>query len=406
MRIAFVTPEFVTEPSFSGGLANYLGRVSRALASRGHDIHILTRSPERNAPILSWNDVKVHRVVPLWDRRMLVDHVDPLIPRSHYNFYQDIKAAWCLHRYFRKLHTTQPFDLVQVANVSACGYFFRKERSVPVLTRLSSFRPLWDTLSGATISRGLKMRWRFEQKAIEGSRYHYAPSEFVARETRKHFRVNQVDVIETPFFREVPEPNPDYYTTHLNGKEYLLYFGQHNQMKGTHLIADALSNVLIEHPNLHCVFAGRDSNHAPDGGSMRAYIRKKNDPYTDRIHFSDPLQHDQLYPVIERSKLVLTPSLADNLPNTCLEAMGLGKPVIAATGSCFEQLITDGHNGFLSRNGCSENLAETILNVLALSPIEIAQIGQCAKESIKRLHPDIAIPRLIDYYENVIKNAH
>ena len=44
LRIAFATPEFVTEDHFDGGLANYLNRVSKKLTDLGHDIHVVTLS--------------------------------------------------------------------------------------------------------------------------------------------------------------------------------------------------------------------------------------------------------------------------------------------------------------------------------------------------------------------------
>ena len=402
MRIAFISPEFVTEPSFAGGLANYLGRVSRALHDAGHDVHVLTRSANRDRPMVDYHGVTVHRVTPLWDRRMLLDHIDPLVPRQHYNFYQDIKAAWCLRRKWNELQREKAFDLVQAANVSACGYFFRSERRAPVITRLSSYRPLWDTLAGAEINPGLRLRWNFERRAIEGSHYHYAPSKFVARETEGNYRVNHVDVIETPFFREIPKPDPSTYQTRLAGIDYLLFFGRMSRMKGTHLIGEALSSIFENNPKIHCVFAGSDTQLAPGGGSMRDYIRSRNVAFEDRIHFLDPLRHDHLYPVVENSTAVLIPSLADNLPNTCLEAMGLGKVVVAAKGSCFEQLITNGENGFLAEQDDANSLAELTNHALRLPPADRATIGSQAIRSLNRLHPDVAIPKLISYYESVI----
>src|SRR5205809_97142 len=44
LRIAFTTPEYVTEEYFDGGLANYIHRVAKALAGMGNDIHVLTLS--------------------------------------------------------------------------------------------------------------------------------------------------------------------------------------------------------------------------------------------------------------------------------------------------------------------------------------------------------------------------
>ena len=402
MRIAFIVPS--SSPSLP--LAAAWRTISPAFLVRCRTMAMMCMCLRarrlRDNPTVDYHGVTVHRVVPLWDHRMVLDHIDPLVPRPHYNFYQDIKAAWCLRRKWKQLNQEKAFNLVQAANVSACGFFFRSEKHTPVVTRLSSYRPLWDTLSGAHINSGLRLRWKFEQKAIEGTRYHYAPSDFVARETQDNYRVGGVDVIETPFFREVPKPDASYYNDHLAGKDYLLYFGQHNRMKGTHLIGEALPQVLDHHPSLHCVFAGKDSNLAPDGGSMRAYISRLNERNIDRIHFAEPLRHDQLYPVIENSLAVLTPSLADNLPNTCLESMGLGKTVIAATGSCFEQLITHGKNGFLAENCDADSLAATINHVLALTPEARAIVGAHARETIGRLHPDKAIPQLINYYASVI----
>ena len=403
MRISFVTPEFVTEPTFCGGLANYLGRVTRALCDRGHDVHVFTKSDNRHEPLVDHFGVKVHRVVPLWDSRMIFDHVDPFVPRQHYDGYQDVKAAWCLRRRWSNVNREADFDIVQAANVGACGLFFRRESRVPVVTRLSSYRPLWDRSSGVEITNGLKRRWKLERMAIEGSKFHYAPSAFVAQETMSNYRVGQVDVIESPFFQEVPLRDGSVYNALLAGKQYLLFFGKHTRMKGTHLLGDALTPVLDNHPSVHCVFVGADTQLAPGGGSMREYVRSRNGKHLDRFHFLESLKHAQLYPIVENCLSVLIPSLADNLPNTCLEAMGLGKVVVAATGSCFEQLIQPGESGFLAENNCSSSLGEMIERAVKLSPEARTEIGMNAKCGIARLHPDHAVPKLLEYYESVIE---
>lgn len=403
MRISFVTPEFVTEPAFCGGLANYLGRVTRALCETGHDVHVFTRSDNRHEPVADHYGVNVHRVVPLWDSRMILDHVDPFVPRQYYDCYQDVKAAWCLRRRWKQYNRKAAFDIVQAANVGACGLFFRRESRVPVVTRLSSYRPLWDRSSGVEITNGLKRRWKLEQRAIEGSNFLYVPSAFVAQETMSNYRVGHVDVIESPFFQEVPERDSSVHDAYLAGKQYLLFFGKHTRMKGTHLLADALTPVLENHPSVHCAFIGADTQLAPGGGSMRDYIRSRNSQHLDRFHFFESLKHEQLYPIVENCLAVLIPSLADNLPNTCLEAMGLGKVVVAATGSCFEQLIQSGESGFLAANNCSSSLGETIERVVRLTPDARTEIGLNAKSSIARLHPDQAIPKLLEYYESVIE---
>jgi len=62
---------------------------------------------------------------------------------------------------------------------------------------------------------------------------------------------------------------------------------------------------------------------------------------------------------------VVLPSLWENLANTCLETMALGRPVLATNGSGFEEVLTDGLNGILVPPGDSVALARAACAALA-----------------------------------------
>ncbi len=62
LRIAFATPEYVTEKHFDGGLANYVNRVARSLVQLGHDVHVVTLSLEDENQF-DYDGVMVHRVM-------------------------------------------------------------------------------------------------------------------------------------------------------------------------------------------------------------------------------------------------------------------------------------------------------------------------------------------------------
>ena len=399
MRLCFVSPEFVTEPSYSGGLANYLGRVTVALAERGHDVHVITRSDRDEQ--LDYRGVTVHRVVPLWDKRRIMDHADPLVPRVYYNLYQDIKAAWCSWRRWKTISATQPFDLVQVANVSSCGLFFNREKRLPVITRLSSYRPIWDTAAGIPITKGVEARWKMERRAILGTRFIYAPSHYVGRAIEDNYGVPKVEVIESPFFSEEPQTDDSVYREIGAGKDYALFFGRLTQMKGVQVLAQALPDIMRARPDFRMIFAGPDAR-APAGGGMMEFVRGHSGEFADRVHFTGALRHDLLYPLVQNARLVILPSLMDNLPNTCLEAMGLGRVVVATSGSCFEQLIEDGVSGLLVPPDDVSALAQGVVKAWNLDETERAAMGQKARQRIEALHPDVALPRLMDYYESVL----
>ena len=52
MKIAFLTPEFVTEYGFGGGLGNYLNRFTKELVKRGHQVEIFVSSQKPEETIL------------------------------------------------------------------------------------------------------------------------------------------------------------------------------------------------------------------------------------------------------------------------------------------------------------------------------------------------------------------
>jgi len=400
MRIAFVTPEFVTEPSHAGGLANYLGRLSVALVQHGHEVHVLLGADCDQT--IAYRGVNVHRIVPFWDRWQLTDRLDPLVPRSFYNAYQDIKLAWSLWHRWRQLKQVIGFDLVQVANARAVGLFFRWERQVPVVARLSSYRPDWDRAAGHAVTNGLQLRWWLERLALRSSVRCYAPTHFVAERARQGYGLAQVDVVETPFFLEEPREDTAPFERHLQDQTYLLFFGRMTQIKGVHLLADALPEVLARFGHLHAAFIGGWGK-APDNRPMPDYIRERLAPFEDRLTLLGPHSHAQLYPFVRNARLVVLPSLMDNLPNACLEAMGLGKVVVATHGSCFEQLIEDGRSGILVPAGNTDALARGIELALQMSEAERQSMEQQARQSVAKLEPPQAIPRLVRYYRSATR---
>ena len=123
MRIAFVTPEFVTENHFDGGLANYLNRVSKALAQLGHDVHVVTLST-KNEDEFDHDGVMVHRVMlkPAWHTFNRLTRYSLTTTLHWLNFSAQV------YRKLKQLHRRKPFDLIQYPNYSSCGLF-----SIPFL---------------------------------------------------------------------------------------------------------------------------------------------------------------------------------------------------------------------------------------------------------------------------------
>ena len=129
---------------------------------------------------------------------------------------------------------------------------------------------------------------------------------------------------------------------------------------------------------------------------MRDYARTACGPLADRLTFVDTLRHDQLYPVVAGARLAVLPSLVDNLPNACLEAMAFGVPVVGTLGASFDEVITDGETGFLVPPGDAQALAQRM--IAAWRDPRLPEIGRAARAAMQEFAPDVTVPALERYY--------
>jgi glycosyltransferase involved in cell wall biosynthesis len=91
--------------------------------------------------------------------------------------------------------------------------------------------------------------------------------------------------------------------------------------------------------DLHLVIAGE----GPDRPRVQAFARALG--AGARVHFTGPCA--DLGPLLERADLVWVPSLADRGRCTAAEAMGAGRPVVAARWPGLAEVVDDGVTGHL-----------------------------------------------------------
>jgi glycogen(starch) synthase len=398
LRIAFATCEYVTEKYFYGGLAQYTHRVAKALAGLGHDVHVVTLSEIDDAEF-EHGGVRVHRVTGgrvasrfnAW-----TGHRMGLTAR-----YLDL--SFKVHRVLRRLHAQEPFRLFQFPNYSVCGLVSTLRLGVPHVLRASSYQPELNEVVGVRRSPDARAVELLEALQFRLSRHIYAPSYTLQRTLDVRAGVRDVRVIRSPFYPETDEWDNSIYERDLRGREYLLFFGRFQLHKGFHTLADALPRFLEQFPDAHVALVGRDSPTAL-APSMADYARARCGPFAERLIMPGKLRHGQLYPVIEGARLVILPSLLDNFPNACLEAMGLGKVVVGTAGTSLDELITEGETGFLVPPNDPCALADALAR--AWTHPELARMGEAARLKVSEFSPERTITALLDYYREVLRGAN
>jgi colanic acid/amylovoran biosynthesis glycosyltransferase len=85
------------------------------------------------------------------------------------------------------------------------------------------------------------------------------------------------------------------------------------------------------------------------------------------------------------ARALILPSLAEGLPIVLMEAMALGKPVVASCISGIPELVDDAC-GFLLPAGSTEAIAEALHTVLETDPDILTAMGEVGRQRVHRYH--------------------
>ncbi|HEY0319990.1 MAG TPA: glycosyltransferase family 4 protein [Pyrinomonadaceae bacterium] len=395
LRIAFATPDYVTEKYFDSGIAKSIHRIAKALAARGHEIHVLTKS-EIDQDEFVYEGITVHRVG--FGKAWL--QLNRLTRYRLTNTMHLLGLSSQVYRKLKKLNAERPFHLVQFPNASYCGLFSILLLRLPHVLRASWFQPVWSELNGMERNLDAKALVLLERVQFRFSPHIYAPSYNLQQILSKELGLSSVRVIRTPFYIETEDWDDSVYNRLLKGKKYLLFFGRFELLKGFHILAQALPRFLSQYPDACVALVGRDtkSRLAP---SMADYARSFSGSSKERLILLEELPHRQLYPVVAGAHLVVLPSLIDNFPNACLEAMALGKAVIGTSGASFDELISDGETGFLVPPNNVDALAEKIIRAWEYPKLQ--EIGHAARQKSLEFSPEKTVESLLTYYREILQ---
>lgn len=396
MRIAFVTFEYVSEPGYDsvdghGGVAVSIYRIAQGLKQYGHEPLVIVRA-ERNESI-EHDGVIVHRVDvrSRWVNILQkIKFVRRFIPAIRW-----IRQSRLYNKRLSELHKTKPIDIVEYTSFAATGLFRYKE--IPGIVRVSSLQGL---LEDGSNNKKMFMLEELENKSFLKADQVLGPSNVAANLLKE--KINRdINIIEWPFTPLNVTEDENLYIDSLSNRKYLLFIGSIGILKGTKTIAEILPKLFKKHKDLYFVFAGKDDQY--NGRPMMNYIWNKAGKYRGRVIYLGILPYQQLYPIIRHSEAVVLPSRVDNLPNTLIESMTLGKIVIGTKGASFDQLIIDGQNGFLCNRDDQDGLLQKIEYMLNLNPVTMKKMENYAIESSKKLNVNVIIPRLLDIYNSIIK---
>ena len=416
MHIVFVTRELATSNNSSGGLASFTANIARIFAANGHKVSIVLAATKQENLTFDENIDLYTTFVEMkkWKRMDVVSKMaanvlndsEDEIRRMLIALYKSMQVR----RTIDKINKKEKIDIVHYCYPGMLN--MRAKNTIPYVVRISAFYNIWN--GGAQTPNGsveykdnpLTIRNRMDEKVLKKAKYVISPSKRLAQFCEDDLGICPV-VIESPFVKINMQYDYSVYKETCENKRYILHYGTQSYMKGTHVVAQVASRVLDKYKDVYLVLVGRDQKMQDEKGNIykaKELVRKQANEFADRVICIDKLTREQLYPVIENAEICLLPSRIDNFPNTCVEAMAMGKIVVATNGASFEQLIEDEMNGFLCERDSVESFIEGISKALELSDGDREAMGLNAKKSVERLEPQKVYKNFLSYYQKVIVN--
>lgn len=175
--------------------------------------------------------------------------------------------------------------------------------------------------------------------------------------------------------------------------DYAFYLGRLSKEKGILNLIEAIGDI----PNAKLLIAGD----GPERERIEAYISEHK--LDGRITLLGYQNQDSIHKYITNSRFIVVPSIwNENCPYSVLEAMEIGKPIVASRIGGIPELIADGENGYLYKADDINELKEK-LTLLLDDDEKVNSFAQKSRELYESYYsPDSYYNELIKIYNKVM----
>ena len=260
---------------------------------------------------------------------------------------------------------------------SHCPQLEKQSSCIPVAV-LNRKKELWKNLPFSIVGPSKWISERAESSGVFNvSKFHHIPNSIdtkaFAPADSSHFR-KELGVSDASF---------------------VVLFGADSigeKRKGFDILLEAIENVLsnegLRDFDLHMLCFGKmESNH-------EFSAKFTNLGYLETV--------EEISKAYQVSDLFVLPSLEDNLPNTMLESMSCGTPVLGFDTGGITDVIIDGVNGFIATEKNATSLSRKILEI-ADRRKTLSCVGDEARKSILESYTfDIQAASYVNLYKSVI----
>ena len=395
MRIAFISYEFPPDTAF-GGIATYIGQVSIMMHKRGHSVEVFTAS-EKKIGYHNLNGIGVNYITTI-DRETFKDLVLPI---------------------FMIRHQEMPFDIVESPEYNADGLRIKEKftnlpftvklhtpkflidrlnKNIPIVHWLMKIRIL---IAGYRRLKNPNRYWKYERKKdleyklVKISDLITTPSVSLGCIVSKEWKIPAKKIITIPYpfipplaLLSIPVEND---------LKTITYMGRLESRKGVQIFINVIPVIAQKYPEFIFCFVGKDSIYPGTALTMKEFLLTQLNKHTSRLKFIDHIPQEKISQILKESSICIFPSVWENFPNVCLEAMSAGRAIIASRNGGMKDMLEYPLCGILVDPTSSEEILAAIEKLICNREFRLS-IGQQARQSVLKKYNAHKIGELIESY--------
>lgn len=399
MRIAFITYDYPTDIA-RGGIGTYVQQAAIIFKSMGHDVEVFCGSLTRNVSEIN-EGVLVHSCLTK----------DPDTFRSD-----------CL-TIFSDRHNAKPFDIIESPEIHANALLIKdKFPQIPLVVKLHM--ALFIQMRLYNFYTPLSVKIRFFLGALKKGKINYLGN-YNYKTDKEYIIANNADSISSPSISlreiiikewKIPADKIQVLPYPFDPPEELLnipiqkptkkkvtFIGKLNVHKGLVNLVKVIPEVAQKHPDVLFTLIGNDSFFGTKNMAMSEYIKKELAGYENNYEILGGLDYGQVLKQLSATSICIFPSIWENFPLVCLEAMGAGRAIIGSKEGGMNEMLSDGA-GIIIDPLNTQQMAASIISLLSDDSLCV-NYGEAARKKVLSTYNKVLIgKRMEDYYQTVIAN--
>ncbi len=371
MKIALVSPYDFAYP---GGVANHISALYRCFTQMGHEVKVIAPASEA---ISTFGD----RFIPIGKPRPIPTSGSIARVTISLRLASRIKAVLDEEK-FDIIHLHEPFmpmlctAVLRFSNTANVGTF----HAVHGKPGYNFGRPISTIMLNRRVHK-LDGKTAVSKPAMEFARKH-VPGYYT-------IIPNGVDLDHF-------SPNESLIDEFCDGKVNILFVGRLEKRKGVNYLLEAYKRVKQEVSNSRLIIVG-------PGTRLRGkYEREVKRSGLKDVVFVGYVSYDELPRYYETADIFCAPAIGwESFGIILLEAMAMGKPIVASNIEGYASLVTHGVEGLLVPPKDEEMLAQALITVMASESLR-QEMGARGRVKAADYSWEHIARRVLDYYVRVL----